>query len=98
MSKPKVNPTTLTGAKIHSLLTNLRMKVIVTKCVLVAFFIILAFFMCLFLFIKSSWQDKAIVGVLEGILSYTMYPLVTHYLPAKKEAEIAEKRTGGKDV
>lgn len=79
--------------KIHVELINLSMKVLVTKCVLFAFFAILVFLFLLITFIKSTWQDKTIVAALDGILSYTMYPLVTHYLPALKEAKATEKRT-----
>lgn len=79
-------------AEVHAILTNIRMKILVTRCVLVAFFAILVFLFLLIVCIKSTWQDKTIIGVIEAVLSYTMYPLVKHYLPAVATAKAAEKR------
>ncbi len=91
MSQPK--PNTTTGAKIDGILKYNRMKVLVTRCIVIAFFIVLALFIALITgLIKSEWQTKVTVGVLEGVLTRTMYPLVKHYLPAKKEADAAEER------
>lgn len=76
-------------ADVIVILENMRMKVLVTKCVLIAFFIIMAFMILLFTCIKTSWVEKTVVGVIEAILGGTMYPLVSHYLPS-----LANTKTG----
>jgi len=80
-------------ADVFVILENMRMKVLVTRCVLVAFFVILVFLFLLFTVIKSTWQEKAILGVIEAILGGTMYPLVNHYLPSLANSKAAAVRT-----
>jgi hypothetical protein len=93
MAKLQIPPgLTEDQADIIIKLTNLDMKVLVTKCVLGAFFIILLFFILQFIVFHSSWQDKTITGCFDLILSGTMYPLVSHYLPSFWNAKKAENK------
>lgn len=87
----KYKNVTKSQAEVFVILENMRMKVIVTWCVIVAFFVILIFLFLLFTLIKSTWQDKAVVAALDAILGGTMYPLVAHYLPSKNKATELEK-------
>jgi uncharacterized membrane protein len=80
-------------AEISVILDNMRMKILVTKSILVGFFIVLVFLLLMIAgVIKSDWQSKTILGALDAILGYTMYPLVTHFFPALKQAKEAEAR------
>ena len=83
---------TKSQAEVIVILNNMRMKTLVTRCVLVAFFGLVVFLICLFTFMDSKIEDKIIIGVIDSILAATMYPLVAHYLPARKEAKAAEER------
>ncbi|MGB8194941.1 MAG: hypothetical protein WCF67_23600 [Chitinophagaceae bacterium] len=74
--------------KVYEVLTNLALKVVVTICILIAFFIILRFVIS-----AKTWEDRAVFAALDGILGGTMFVLVRHFFPAIKMATNAEKRT-----
>ena len=89
MSQPI--PTTKIGAEIAKIMADIRMKILVTRCVLIGFFIVLASIFALVYF-RVDWQITLILGIIDSILAGTMYPLVTHYHPAVKAAKQAEER------
>jgi len=82
-------------AEVLEILNNMRLKMWVTKSILVAFFIVLLFlFLMIAGVIESDWQSKLILGALDGILGYTMYPLVNHFFPSLKRAKDIEEKEG----
>jgi len=74
--------------KVYQAINNMRLKVAVTISILVAFFIVL-----IFVCTAKTWEDRAVFGVLDGILGGTMYPLTKHFFPALKDTIAAEKKT-----
>jgi hypothetical protein len=78
-------------AKVAVILENMRLKKIVTISLLVAFFIILVFLLLMMAgVIPSAWESQAILGAVESILGYTMYPLVKHFFPSFISAKESE--------
>ena len=74
--------------EVYKAVMNMRLKSLVTICILIGFFVILVF-VC----IAGNWQDRTVFAALDGILGYTMVPLVKHFFPAVVEAQNAEKRS-----
>lgn len=74
--------------KVYQIIINMRLKILVTICILVGFFVVLIFVCC-----AKTWQDRSVFGVLDAILGYTMYPLTKHFFPALKESKASENRT-----
>jgi len=80
-------------AEVLEILSNMRLKKSVTYSILIAFFIVLGFLLLLIAgVIDSDWQSKVILGALDAILGYTMYPLVNHFFPSRRRAQEAEAR------
>jgi hypothetical protein len=74
--------------KMYETVRGIQMKDRVTNWMIVAFFIILIYFM-----IPNDWQTKAITGILEGVLANSFYPIIKHYYPAYAAAKEAEKKS-----
>ena len=78
--------------RVYHAIYNMRLKALVTICILIGFFIILFFVCC-----AKTLADRAVFAALDSILAGTMYPMTKHFFPAIKEAMAAEKReTKGK--
>jgi|GEM_PF-5024211 len=80
-------------AEVTVILENMLLKKRITYVILVAFCIVLVVFVLLISgVIKSTWQQQAITATLDGILGYTMYPLVKHFFPALDKAKKIENK------
>lgn len=68
-------------------LSNVRLKIFVTRCMMAAFFIILFYV----LFWPAVWQTKTALSTLDGIIAITIRPMINHFFPAVSSTKKLEK-------
>ena len=70
---------------LYGKVSNIEVKRWLAKVFAACFVITLGVFIYLII-IESPFENIAILGAVDGILGYSVYPLVKHYFPTKSDS------------